>query len=287
MWKENIYRPIEILLREHDEFPIGEHEHSFIEMTYIAAGSGSLDVRTENCAMTHYAYRDGDLFVMPPSTLHKFVTGTHTRYVFIRFTADYANDYVAKGIGDQLATAASFRACPDEKDKTALRQLADLILVEAASGGLYSESLLHGYANAMILTAARTLAGTIPSYTAGNDSGSRARYLMHYLQQHIGSPERITIRSLAVRFNMSPGYVNHYFKRNFGESLHRYCLKLRLRAAESMLVGTDLTLKEIAYRTGFCDEAHLSHVFSRHYHVTPARYRRSHAATATRSGLPQ
>lgn len=35
MWKENLYQQVEILLREHDEFPIGEHQHSFFEMTYI------------------------------------------------------------------------------------------------------------------------------------------------------------------------------------------------------------------------------------------------------------
>lgn len=29
MWKENLYQPVEILLREHDTFPIGEHQHSF------------------------------------------------------------------------------------------------------------------------------------------------------------------------------------------------------------------------------------------------------------------
>lgn len=32
MWKENLYQPVEILLREHDTFPIGEHQHSFFEM---------------------------------------------------------------------------------------------------------------------------------------------------------------------------------------------------------------------------------------------------------------
>ena len=41
MWKENLYRPIEILLREHDDFPVGKHQHSFFEMVYILAGSGN------------------------------------------------------------------------------------------------------------------------------------------------------------------------------------------------------------------------------------------------------
>ena len=43
MWKENLYRPFEILLREHDDFPIGRHQHSFYEMVYILGGTGDFE----------------------------------------------------------------------------------------------------------------------------------------------------------------------------------------------------------------------------------------------------
>ena len=38
MFKENLYRPFEILLREHKTFPLKEHQHSFFEAVYIASG---------------------------------------------------------------------------------------------------------------------------------------------------------------------------------------------------------------------------------------------------------
>ena len=40
MFKENLYRPFEILLREHETFPLKEHQHSFFEAVYIASGGG-------------------------------------------------------------------------------------------------------------------------------------------------------------------------------------------------------------------------------------------------------
>lgn len=46
MWKENLYQPVEILLREHDEFPIGEHRHSFFEIVYILEGNGKFHAYT-------------------------------------------------------------------------------------------------------------------------------------------------------------------------------------------------------------------------------------------------
>ncbi len=36
MFKENLYRPFEILLREHETFPLKEHQHSFFETVYIS-----------------------------------------------------------------------------------------------------------------------------------------------------------------------------------------------------------------------------------------------------------
>lgn len=44
MWIENLYRPAEILVREHERFPIGEHTHSFYELAYIVSGSGSFSM---------------------------------------------------------------------------------------------------------------------------------------------------------------------------------------------------------------------------------------------------
>ena len=56
MWKENLYQPVEILLREHDTFPIGEHQHSFFEMAYILEGTGSFVVNSVNGGEEHHNY---------------------------------------------------------------------------------------------------------------------------------------------------------------------------------------------------------------------------------------
>ena len=63
MWKENLYQQVEILLREHDEFPIGEHQHSFFEMTYILEGSGDFCAHTMGSEREWHIYEAGDLFL--------------------------------------------------------------------------------------------------------------------------------------------------------------------------------------------------------------------------------
>lgn len=67
MWKENLYQQVEILLREHDEFPIGEHQHSFFEMTYILEGSGDFCAHTMGSEREWHTYEAGDLFWYLPT----------------------------------------------------------------------------------------------------------------------------------------------------------------------------------------------------------------------------
>lgn len=72
MWKENLYQQVEILLREHDEFPIGEHQHSFFEMTYILEGSGDFCAHTMGSEREWHTYEAGDLFLVPPNRIHLY-----------------------------------------------------------------------------------------------------------------------------------------------------------------------------------------------------------------------
>ena len=72
MWKENLYQPVEILLREHDTFPIGEHQHSFFEMAYILEGTGSFVVNSVNGGKEHHNYCAADLCLIPPNRVHMF-----------------------------------------------------------------------------------------------------------------------------------------------------------------------------------------------------------------------
>ena len=83
MWKENLYQPVEILLREHDTFPIGEHQHSFFEMAYILEGTGSFVVNSVNGGEEHHNYCAADLCLIPPNRVHLFRTCSHSRYLFI------------------------------------------------------------------------------------------------------------------------------------------------------------------------------------------------------------
>jgi len=87
--------------------------------------------------------------------------------------------------------------------------------------------------------------------------------------------ERLSIEELADVAGLSPGYFGRAFKAEFGVTPMAYQREVKVRAAKSLLIGTNLRCKEVAARTGFDDAYHLSNTFKRLTGVSPVEYRRN------------
>lgn len=277
MWKENLYQPIEVLLREHDEFPIGEHQHSFFEMAYIVSGNGSFRGQTPAGGQEGHEYSDGDLFLIPPNRPHLFVIHAHSRFVFVRFTETYAADYISPFVEKSLETAFQFKIPFRDADAGAVQAVMQLIRGESASGRRLSGMLTQYYVNSIILLAARNLSEPLPETEQAEDD--RAQYLLEYIQQHIHQPELLKLEVLADKFHLSPTYAGRFFKRNFGEDFRQYVSLNRLRRVEEMLVNTRMSIKEIAAHMGYVDSCYLNKLFRQHHGMTPIQFRKKNTGS--------
>lgn len=63
------------------------------------------------------------------------------------------------------------------------------------------------------------------------------------------------------------------FRTLFGTSPYAFVLEHRLARARALVLDTDLTLAEIAYRSGYSDPAHFTNAFRRQYGVPPSALR--------------
>lgn len=274
MWKENLYRPIEILLREHDDFPVGKHQHSFFEMVYILAGSGNFEADVLHSEQEHCSYHANDLFLIPPDSPHLFTIANHSRFVFIRFTRNYLVDYINCQFENCLEIQAAFRLDLSESDSDSVSQLMHLIVGEMnrKCNLNLSELLLQHYVNSIILLCTRNLSAITSEYD--NLSNNKPQYMLQYIQQHIHQPELLTLNILADRFHLSPKYVGRFFKRNFGEDYKQYLSRNRLKRVEDMLINTRMTIKEIAAQMGYADSCYLNKLFIQHHGMTPLQFRK-------------
>ena len=83
----------------------------------------------------------------------------------------------------------------------------------------------------------------------------------------------ITVTSIAEVFNYNPRYLSSLFKQHSGESLLTYLNRIRIEMAKNTLVSSNLSVKEIAYSSGFQDEKYFLKLFKKREGMTPSEYR--------------
>jgi PAS domain S-box-containing protein len=96
--------------------------------------------------------------------------------------------------------------------------------------------------------------------------------------EHIGTHygETLTMEDFAKLAGLSPRTIERHFDQTFKTSPLRYLNTVRLRAARHLLLTTADTMGEIAESCGFCDQSHMTALFSQNFGTTPRRYRATH-----------
>lgn len=84
----------------------------------------------------------------------------------------------------------------------------------------------------------------------------------------------LSIKDIADAAGLTPQYMTIIFKKRTGITVGQYLKNCRLSYSEELLRNTDLSLNEIAARSGYTDENYWSKVFRKHYDTTPSEYRK-------------
>lgn len=102
-----------------------------------------------------------------------------------------------------------------------------------------------------------------------------AKEIKEIIQDHIDTNLSLTLKTISESLNVHPSYLSREFAKYFDDlSFGDYIRKLRIEKATSLLTGSDNTLAEIAYLTGFSDQSHFNRIFKKHMGMTPSEYRR-------------
>jgi len=97
------------------------------------------------------------------------------------------------------------------------------------------------------------------------------RQIRQYVREHL--LETHDFGRLARRHGLSAATFRRHWARYVHEPPARYVMSLRIREARRLLVETDLTVAEVAARTGFEDPLYFSRCFRRMAGVPPTAYR--------------
>ena len=79
---------------------------------------------------------------------------------------------------------------------------------------------------------------------------------------------------LAQMVNVSVKTAENKFKATFGKTIHQYILDFKISEAKHYFNKfKGISVKEVAYNLGFCDEYHFSNQFSKRTGISPSKYK--------------
>jgi PAS domain S-box-containing protein len=93
--------------------------------------------------------------------------------------------------------------------------------------------------------------------------------------------EPMQLSSLAQKMELSVSQLRRRFRKRFHTTPRAYLTNVRLNAACQLLATTDLSISEIAFKTGFHDQSHFTNQFTKRRGLPPTKYRAQYALITT------
>lgn len=123
----------------------------------------------------------------------------------------------------------------------------------------------------LYLVSQRSEVSAIFSEDADNYPDRIVQKAEDYIARHYMEP--IKLEQVAQAVNLSKYYFSRFFKRKKGMSFTEYVTQVRVDCAKELLASTQLSVKEIAYQSGFRDPNYFSKLFKRITGVNPSEFR--------------
>jgi len=104
-----------------------------------------------------------------------------------------------------------------------------------------------------------------------------------FIHEHFAEP--VEVRKVAHIAGFAPGYFSQLFKRHERMTFESYVRKLRVRRAQQLLKGTDLSAERISQLCGFSLRPYFFRVFKADVGMTPLQYRGANPPPPWRKSL--
>ena len=96
--------------------------------------------------------------------------------------------------------------------------------------------------------------------------------MMHFISDNY--QEQITLGDISASGNISKSLCNTLFHQYVGESPINYLMHLRARKVAELLRSSNMSMSEIASRTGFGGVSYMSETFRKFFEKSPREYRK-------------
>ncbi len=264
VWRPADFRQLELHRGVGVARPVARHWHEEFQLCLIEGGAGELVY----LGATHPTPAVS-LFIVHPGEIHSNRAhdwrGCNYRTLFVE--PDMMRRAATEMAGRDRGAPFFPASVVYDRDLLALF-LRLHVTMELPASSLERESLLLSFSTRLIsrFGEQRVSPDSLKSRRAGV---ARAR---EYLTENYA--ENVFLEQLAEVAGLSPFHFSRLFSAQVGMPPHAFQTQVRVARAKALLTH-GCPVSEVAARTGFADQSHLTRHFKRLVGVTPGRYRRS------------
>ena len=230
------------------------------QILYITQGKGIFESELSGPLRVHA----GDAFILFPNVWHRFKPVSKTGWIeyWVEFNGDLIKHYRIKQYLDPKSPLIKVGIV----GQVAENYLKIIELIREEKPGFQYQ------ASGMLLQILGQLITTIKYQPfAGKEIEDKIKLAKMKMLEQIGTA--ITQEELAGSIGMSYSLYRKKFKEYTGLSPAQYFIQLRINTAKEMLVGSNLTLKEIAHKLGFDYVDYFFRLFKKKTGYSPSEFK--------------
>ena len=255
-------------------FQIPVHWHDEVEIIYVRKGPLMVEIDGQK-----FIGDDGAVYIVSPGVLHMMAAPeTPVDYFTFLFPMEFISFQTKDELEDEIFFplrnhTREFR--PEVTNRNLLEKLIPILhelSEEKAKFGTHRQIQVR----IRLLQVVDLLVeyDQLEAKT-GRASGGLEKEILIYIQDNYH--EHISLAELSEHFHLSEKYMSRFFSERFHMTLTQYVNYVRLKYARHLLESTDLSVTEIAMKSGYPNVSYFIRKFSAAVGEPPLRYRNGKA----------
>ena len=250
------------------------HYHDCYELYYLYSGERYYFIKDKT-----YHVDGGSFVLIKPYEIH--CSANFAQYGYDRLLINFKKDYLDKFLGAMEGTNPfecfekdihTIILTPHEQHFVEL--MLDNMLSEYQSENALDNVYLKTCLMQLLLFINNHRHQKIDSlYNYANSTHKTISEITGYINNNYY--EDITLSLISELFYISPCYFSRTFKKVCGLSFTEYLNNVRIKEARKLLYKTDMSIAQIADKTGFKSNAHFDRIFKSITGVSPLTYKKS------------
>ncbi|AQQ09218.1 Bacillibactin transport regulator [Sedimentisphaera cyanobacteriorum] len=243
------------------DFEIQRRTYPYYVLEIPTKGECFFEIDTQD-----YKLKKGTIGAFAPGTPHHYRCNKDDpmEHIFLAFTGTYASKlFETAGLGNgKVVQVTNF---------SRIDFLTEVILEKGLEEMELSSRLCSLYLEAVILEQTLSLSPSENNHTLSLEKYRKCKKYIDGKFSEIISP-----MDVAEACSVNIRYMSRLFKRYSNITPQEYIMRLKLNKAASILLTTNLTIREVGYEVGFEDPYHFSRNFKKFHGSSPLHFKNTH-----------